>query len=138
MKNIVNQLRYKLAHIMYGRNGQDQLVMACYLSGMILYICGAIIKNSYVMSAATALFIYGIFRCYSKNLDKRRQENFSFCKSMLQVRNYFKMTGLRLKNGKTHRYFMCRQCGQIVRVPKTGRKIMITCPNCKNKFIRKS
>ena len=138
MRNWLNQLRYKVVRFMYGRNGQDQLVMFSYFAGMLLYVCGAITRNTFVMSVAIALFFFGMFRCYSKNITKRRQENLAFCKTMRKCRNYFTLIKLRLKNRKTCRYYMCRECGQIVRVPETGKKIMITCPNCKNKFVKKS
>lgn len=128
----------KAAQFMYGRNGQDELVMAMYIAGMGLYVLGAIIKNSYVMSAAIALFFYGMFRCYSKNIEKRRRENQAFLRFMRKPVNYIKMLKQQLKYRKTHRFFICRECGQIIRVPKTGHKIRITCPNCRNQFEKRT
>lgn len=42
----------------------------------------------------------------------------------------------RLKQRKTHRFFKCPECGVTVRVPKGKGKIKITCPKCKNAFVR--
>lgn len=128
----------RLSRFMYGRNGQDELVMASYMTGMLLYILGAIVKNSYVMSAAVVLFLYGMFRCYSKNLDRRRRENQAFRRFIYKPLNYIAMLRMRVKYRKTHKYYMCCECGQVIRVPKTGHKIRITCPKCRNQFIRRT
>ena len=43
----------------------------------------------------------------------------------------------RLKD-RQHRYFACPKCRQTVRVPRGKGKISITCPKCREKFIRKT
>ena len=49
-------------------------------------------------------------------------------------------TGFKLMNQQepTHKHFACPKCKQMVRVPKGHGKIVITCPNCKNKFEKRS
>ena len=39
---------------------------------------------------------------------------------------------------KEHRYFTCKQCKTICRVPVGKGKIIITCPKCGHQFIKKS
>ena len=39
---------------------------------------------------------------------------------------------------KEHRHYDCPKCRQPVRVPRGKGKIAITCPKCKEKFIRKT
>ena len=39
---------------------------------------------------------------------------------------------------RDHRYFECPRCHQTVRVPKGKGKISISCPKCKEKFIKKT
>ena len=39
---------------------------------------------------------------------------------------------------RQHKYFDCPKCRQPVRVPRGKGKIAITCPKCKEKFIRKT
>jgi len=39
---------------------------------------------------------------------------------------------------REHRYFDCPKCRQMVRVPRGKGKISITCPKCREKFVRKS
>ena len=42
------------------------------------------------------------------------------------------------KNDKMHKYFLCPNCKQTVRVPRGRGQITITCPKCKQKFDKKS
>ena len=43
----------------------------------------------------------------------------------------------RLKD-REHRYFDCPKCRQLVRVPRGKGKIAITCPRCREKFVKKT
>jgi hypothetical protein len=72
------------------------------------------------------LMFWAIFRTFSRNTYKRYQEN----------RKYL-MLVQRLKD-REHRYFDCPRCHQQVRVPRGKGKIAISCPKCKEKFIRKT
>ena len=67
-----------------------------------------------------------IFRMLSRNTYKRYQEN----------RKYLTLVE-RLKD-REHRYFDCPRCRQPVRVPRGKGKIAITCPKCREKFIKKT
>ena len=42
------------------------------------------------------------------------------------------------KTDKNHKIFQCGKCGQMIRVPKGKGKIAITCPNCKQEFIKRT
>ena len=80
-----------------------------------------------VLSAISyALMAWAIFRTFSRNTYKRYQEN----------RKYL-MLLQRLKD-REHCYFDCPRCRQQVRVPRGKGKIAISCPKCKEKFIRKT
>ena len=39
---------------------------------------------------------------------------------------------------RSHRYYACPKCRQTVRVPRGKGKIAITCPKCREKFIKKT
>ena len=73
-----------------------------------------------------ALMFWAIFRALSRNTYKRYQENRKFL-----------LIFDRLKD-RNNRYFDCPKCRQTVRVPRGKGKISITCPRCKEKFIRKT
>ena len=44
----------------------------------------------------------------------------------------------RKRKDKTHKYYKCPTCKQVVRVPKGRGKIEINCPKCHTKFIKRT
>ena len=128
------QLSYKLTiatrRFMEGRYGTDRLNMAILSMGLVVCIFSMFIQNAGVDLILTAisyaLMIWAISRSLSRNTYKRYQEN----------RKYLQFFD-RLKD-RDHRYFDCPKCRQMVRVPRGKGKIAITCPKCREKFIRKT
>lgn len=112
------------------RYGHDRLNMLILTVGLVLCIVGLFVRVWWIDLVLTmgsyALLIWALFRSFSKNRYKRYQEN----------RRYLLMLD-RLKD-RENRYFVCPRCHQTVRVPRGKGKISITCPRCKEKFIRKT
>jgi hypothetical protein len=69
---------------------------------------------------------WAIFRMLSRNTYKRYQENKKYLRFVEQIRD------------REHKYFDCPRCRQPVRVPRGKGKIAITCPKCREKFIKKT
>ena len=119
-----------IAHFMMGRYGTDKLNMTILMAGLILCVLAMInplpILDLIFTVLSYGLMIWAIFRMLSRNTYKRYQEN----------RKYLRLLE-RLKD-REHRYFDCPRCRQPVRVPKGKGKIAITCPKCKEKFIKKT
>lgn len=117
-------------HFMMGRYGTDKLNMWILGGGVIASILGMFIPQPAVklvlMLVSYALLIVALFRCFSRNTYKRYQENRKF----LLFLDRFK--------DRRHRYFSCPKCRQTVRVPRGKGKISITCPKCKERFIKKT
>lgn len=128
------QLTQKLAmgtrRFMQGRYGTDKLNMAILGAGFVICIVSMFIRmplvNLILTFVSYALMIWAIFRTLSRNTYKRYQEN----------RKFLQVFG-RLKD-REHRYFDCPKCRQMVRVPRGKGKIAITCPKCREKFVRKT
>ena len=123
-----------LRRFMTGRYGTDKLNMALLGLGLFLCILEMILQiwlnNPWILLSLTLLsyvtMFLAIFRMFSRNTYKRYQENRRFLRFWE-----------RLKDRK-HRYYSCPRCRQPVRVPKGKGKIAITCPKCKEKFIKKT
>ena len=117
-------------HFMLGRYGTDKLNMmllgvgcGCSLLSVLLPLPGI----RYVLSLLSyGLLIWAIFRTFSRNTYKRYQENRIFLSWLDRIKD------------REHRYFDCPRCRQQVRVPKGKGKIAITCPKCREKFIKKT
>jgi hypothetical protein len=124
--NIVSALR----HFMSGRYGIDKLNMAILIAGLICSIITIFVNIPLVDLLLTIVsyicMFWAIFRSFSRQTYKRYQEN-----------RRFLMLIDRIKDRK-NRYFECPRCRQIVRVPRGKGKIAITCPKCKEKFIKKT
>ena len=130
MKNFFSRLKAGFRHFMLGRYGTDKLNMAILLAGVACSITTMFnpigIIDAVLTVLSYTLMIWAIFRCLSRNTYKRYQEN----------RRYLRFVE-RLKD-REHRYFDCPRCHQPVRVPRGKGKIAITCPKCREKFIKKT
>ena len=126
----MNKFRQWLGHFMMGRYGSDKLGTYTLWGAVILMVVSLFIPSAAVklvlMVGYYALMGWAIFRIFSRNTYKRYQENRKF----LQLLDRFK--------DREHRYFNCPKCRQPVRVPRGKGKIAITCPKCRERFIRKS
>ena len=129
-RNIGAKLSAALRSFMAGRYGTDKLNMTILGVGLVICLITVFIPvvqiNMALTAVSYALMFWAIFRCLSRNTYKRYQEN----------RKYLTFVE-RLKD-REHRYFDCPRCRQPVRVPRGKGKIAITCPKCKEKFIKKT
>ena len=125
----MDKLRNAFRRFMMGRYGTDKLNMAILGAGVVLCLLVMFIRGlpGLVLTALSyVLMLWAIFRMFSRNTYKRYREN----------RKYLQLLE-RLKD-REHRYFDCPRCRQPVRVPRGKGKIAITCPKCKEKFIKKT
>ena len=130
MNHFFRRMGEKFRHFMLGRYGTDKLNLAILTCGVVCSILSMFIRwailNMILTITAYGLMGWAIFRMLSRNTYKRYQEN----------RKYLRFIE-RLKD-RDHRYYDCPRCHQPVRVPKGKGKIAITCPKCKEKFIKKT
>jgi ribosomal protein L37AE/L43A len=130
LRQIGMKLRMGLTRFMTGRYGTDKLNTCILTAGVIMCVISVFVKSD-VADLALATLAYGLmfwamFRTFSRNTYKRYQENRKFLMLVDQLKD------------RDHRYFNCPKCRQQVRVPKGKGKIAITCPKCKEKFIKKT
>lgn len=133
----MNNLRYKLARFMYGRNGTDQLnraILAVTFAAMVLSLF-ARTRIFYYIALLGLIITY--YRMLSRNIYKRQAENQKYLNLTAGIRNTIAKKK-RQSQDKEHRYFECPSCKQTVRVPRGRGKIEITCPKCRTSFIKKS
>ena len=130
LRNLGSRINAGLRRFMTGRYGTDKLNTAILCAGVVLCILCLFIRNAWVDLALTtasyALMFWAIFRSLSRNTYKRYRENRRFLMLLDQIKD------------RDHRYFDCPRCRQQVRVPRGKGKIAITCPKCKEKFIKKT
>ena len=124
------KLSYSLRRFMEGRYGNDKLNSAILGGALVMVILALFIRNPLINlilhGVSYALMFWSIFRSLSRNTYKRYRENRTFLKFVDRIRD------------RDHRYFDCPKCRQTVRVPRGKGKIAITCPRCREKFVKKS
>lgn len=130
MRTLGVRLQAGLSRFMSGRYGTDRLNMLILCVGVAASLLSAFLQRSWVGQVcwvlSYVLMIWAIFRCLSRNINKRYQENRRFLLMIDRVKD------------RKNRYFLCPRCRQTVRVPRGKGKILITCPKCKEKFQRKT
>ncbi|MGM9618684.1 MAG: hypothetical protein ACI3W8_02430 [Oscillospiraceae bacterium] len=136
------KLRNALSRFMYGRYGNDALNQLLCVVILALYVLGLFLRRVPVLGAVlyylpTALWLVVLFRMLSKNLTKRRQENEWFLSWWNPMRTSLRRRRDRMKD-REHKYFTCRGCGAVCRVPRGRGRIVITCPRCGRELHGKS
>ena len=130
LKNLGYKITAGMAKFMAGRYGTDKLNMTILGVGVALSLVSMFIRvplaNLILTVLSYVLLIWALIRSFSRNTYKRYQEN----------RKFLQIFG-RLKD-RQHRYFDCPKCHQMVRVPRGKGKISITCPRCREKFVKKT
>ena len=128
--NFFGKLRMGLRQFMAGRYGTDKLNMAILCVGIAFTFLSMLMPLPLIKLIFTtvsyAFMFLAIFRSLSRNIYKRYEENRKFLLFFQKLKD------------KDHRYYNCPRCRQQVRVPRGKGKISITCPKCKEKFVKKT
>jgi len=136
------KFRDRIVQFMYGRNGVDQLGRAELTVVMVLVIvsmfCRKTIVGPILDLIGLAGFVHLYFRMFSRNLAKRQRENQWFLNLRYDWVVKWNKRKSHHEQKKIYRFFSCPMCHQKVRVPKGRGKICITCPKCREEFVRKS
>ena len=129
-RQMTTKLTAGLRRFMEGRYGSDKLSIFMLRVALVLMVVDLFLPAGLIKLVmwvlAYGLMIWAIIRGLSRNIYKRYEENRKF----LQMFDALK--------DRDHRYFDCPKCRQRVRVPRGKGKIAISCPRCREKFIRKT
>ena len=133
--NVFRKIGNAIARFMYGRNGMDQLNLVLMWVVLILDVVTMLVQRNHAAVSmvlywlSMAGWVYVLFRMFSKNLSKRRGENKKFVNWVWRMKS--SRAGAKERHAdKDHKYFTCKNCKTICRVPVGKGKIIITCPKC--------
>ena len=133
-----------------GRYGIDNL------GYFLIFISMMITSIRYISIVGMIILGYAIFRVISKNIYKRKQELQKFNAIVNRIKPYFASIfsvykryfiilkkkfdsyRIRYKQRMSYVFVTCSQCKKILRLPKNKGKLNVTCPICKNQFIKKT
>ena len=128
-RQLGNKIKTGLYRFMAGRYGTDKLNTVILWSGVIFMLISLFLEgwlSFFLWLAAYGCMGWALFRSFSRKTYKRYQENRRFLTLLGRVKD------------RDHRYFFCPKCHQQVRVPNGKGKIVISCPKCKEKFVKKT
>ena len=131
LRRLGQKFRYGLQRFMEGRYGTDKLNMAilCAACAIVLIYTFFVPEGPVrlaLWAVSYALMVWAICRTLSRKTYRRYEENRKFLQFWTRLKD------------RQHRYFDCPECRQMVRVPRGKGKIAITCPRCREKFVKKT
>jgi len=130
-------MRNAIQRFMYGRYGGDQFGRFLIGAALVLAVLNVLFSSSLLSLLADVLIIYSLFRMFSRNTYKRREENARFLKKADPALKWLRLQQT-IRKDKAHRYFKCPSCSQYLRVPRGKGKITVTCRSCGASFQEKS
>ena len=124
--NFLYKLKMWIARFMEGRYGPDQFGIFTLIGLPFLGLLG------------TGLYVYTLFRLFSRNRSKRISENQKYLSLSSDTKTKARQFVLRQKNKKDYKYFRCPHCKVLLRMKRgTGEK-EITCAKCQHQFRQKA
>ena len=136
--SFMDKIKDFMNRLMAGRHGADEFSMALLIVGLALSILSSITRFGLLSLVSTALFIYAIYRMFSRQHAKRSAENQKYLSifhgSTGEIRQFF----VRLKNMRKYKYFKCPQCHARLRLPRKVGEVTVTCGKCRHAFKQKA
>lgn len=130
-------MKEKFYRFMQGRYGIDQLNSFLMIVCVICFIVNMFIGSIVLTFIAYGTWLFVIFRMFSKNIYARNRENDKYLNFFSPPSRWLKLK-LMSKQDPSNKYFSCPKCKQMVRVPKGHGTVVVTCPNCQNKFEKRT
>jgi len=126
---------------MTGRCGSDDFSRFLGVVSGIALLAAMTVKGSasYVLwFFAVAGMIYSYIRIFSRNYEKRREENMRYLQFKNELLSYFRGAKERFSQRKDYKFFRCPSCHAILRVPKGKGKVRVVCRKCGTSFVKKT
>lgn len=131
-------MKEKFRKFMIDRYGVDLLSKFMLGTAVLLLVFAMGFRNNFLNTLACLLVLLCYFRMFSRNYQKRAEENQKFLELKGKAATFLKREKEYFEQRKKHHIYKCPSCKQKIRVPKGKGKICITCPKCHTEFIKKS
>lgn len=141
MKQFFYKLESKFRSFMHGRYGMDQLykgLLYIYLGVLLIaLILGRTIDGriyTTLSTASLAIVIFAFFRVFSKNIEKRKEENAKWLIFENSIKRQFRLIKNKWNFRKTHIFKRCPKCKAVLRLKRKKGTHTVICPHCKENF----
>jgi len=137
--SFLDKLKYGFIRFMQGRYGGTDKLNRFLLYGAIgLMIVNMFLGWPLLGLLYNAMYIYAIFRMFSKNMHARYQENVKFEQIFGKSMTSFRQFTVRMKNSKQYKYFTCPKCKSRLKLPRGVGEVTVTCGKCGEKIRKKA
>ena len=131
-------MKERMQRFMAGRYGNDQLNQFIFIVAIISMVLEIITRQSLFYTLTLVLLILAYVRVFSRNINKRYEENMKFLQKKDAMLNKFRRQKYYAAQRRNFHIYTCPQCKQKIRIPKGKGKISITCPKCRTSVIKES
>lgn len=130
-------MKQKFINFMMGRYGMDTLNNYFFYTSLAIMILNMFFNSFILLILGYALIITMIYRCLSRKIFVRENENKLFLAKTKVIRHYLTCIIKNIKD-KQFKYMVCPSCKRIIRVPRNQGTIEVTCPSCYHHFEARS
>lgn len=135
---MLNDWRDKFRRFMVGRYGTDELNRFLMTAVLVLIVINIFVRTNVLFLLELLCLILCYARMFSRNTNRRFEENQKFLRYQFQAAEKWKTWKFRFQEGRKYKIFKCPNCGQKIRIPRGHGKISIHCKKCGNDFIGRS
>ncbi len=129
-KKWTERAKDSVIRFMYGRYGADELYKALIILTFVLIVANLFARTFILSLLEVAVFVYALFRFFSRNLEARRKENAWYTARLASVKKSFRIAKAAWRDRKTKVYRACPSCKEVLQIPKTMRGREVRCPKC--------
>ena len=138
MKRWLQNLMYKFNVFMQGRYGYDDFGKCLIITALVLVILSYFPYLKGCSFIAMVVLIYHTYRAFSKNYNARRNELNKYYVVSDKMKQKIRLYKSMWRDRNTHRYFKCKNCGAMIRIPRNKGEIEVTCPRCRARTTKKT
>ncbi|MCC5889301.1 MAG: hypothetical protein JJU01_01950 [Alkalibacterium sp.] len=128
----------KMLFYMNGRYGYDEFSKFLIILGLIFGIISNFAGGLWVSAIGIAIIAFGVLRIVSKEKNNRYKELTKYLAIKHKIQHVYRRYNNRWVQRKAYKFVKCPNCKQKLRIPRGKKKLKVTCPSCKQSFIRKS
>lgn len=130
----MNKFKDALNRFFQDRYGMDQLGQALFVLYIITFALNLLTRSMIFYALGLALVFFFLFRCLSKNYEKRRSENEWYLERYNKYARLLRLLKRVWKDRNTHVYRKCPYCKTMIRLPRVKGRHTTNCPKCHKDF----
>ena len=135
--SFLQRIRESFARFMQGRHGTDNLSLFTLITGLVCSLVASFTGIGLLSLIGMALYIWTIFRMFSRNNEKRWAENRKYIELTSGWKTKISQFIKRIKNRRDYRYFKCPNCKVLMRAKRGAGEMDISCFRCGFQYKKK-